>query len=757
MPSKRRRKAAFDAEDEKENKRPKRYKEWSDVSMENALRAVKEGEMGVNRAALEFGIPKTTLKDRLSGRVQHGKAPGKAPYLNKQEEEELYNYLVKSAKLGYPKTRVEVMGLVRKTLAAKQASLDNFKGKGWWQRFLERWPKLTLRKGDALAQVRAEATNAQTLSEYFKLLEETLTKNCLKNCPSLIFNMDESGMPLDHKPPKVIALKGMKKVHSRTSGNKAQITILACGNAAGNMIPPMVIFEGQRFNNDWSEGEVPGTLFAMSDKGWTDQELFAYWMTELFIPSIPSARPVLLLLDGHSSHFEPTTIRLAAEQGILIFALPPHLTHHLQPLDVSVFGPLKTYWSQVCHDYMQEHPGRVVTKYQFCTLFSKAWYKAVRPENVMAGFQKAGIYPFNSTVVDLPESPLSPTTPEPTDHSIPADHAVTFAPSFTNHQIELFEKRFENGYDLYSDKEYVTWLFLNHAESLPPDVISSFNLDSPSFSPSSFHSHPLPSSADVSFFSLDPSSPVEQSMRPPLELYAGVSPEQTSLEEPSSSQPSSSQPSTDSTQSKADTAPTLSESLAQTRKTFSHISQFLAYPTQSSTPKPPSKKTKNLISGPRVLTSAQALALLEEKEKQKKEELLEKERKKKEREEKKKAKEEERKRKAVEREKKKEERKQRAIEKENAKKRAEEKQNKGLKQRQEEQPHNTKGLLVEEISSNECAVCLGSYDDDVPNGVLTREWVQCTNSTCAKWIHADCLNKNQAGLFVCRLCSTEFL
>ena len=74
MPSKRRRKAAFDAEDEKENKRPKRYKEWSDVSMENALRAVKEGEMGVNRAALEFGIPKTTLKDRLSGRVQHGKA-----------------------------------------------------------------------------------------------------------------------------------------------------------------------------------------------------------------------------------------------------------------------------------------------------------------------------------------------------------------------------------------------------------------------------------------------------------------------------------------------------------------------------------------------------------------------------------------------------------------------------------------------------------------------------------------------------------
>ena len=73
--------------------------------------------------------------------------------------------------------------------------------------------------------------NAQTLDKYYKLLEETLTENDLKNRPFLIFNMDESGMPLDQKPPKVIALKGIKKVHSRTSGNKAQITIIAHGSA----------------------------------------------------------------------------------------------------------------------------------------------------------------------------------------------------------------------------------------------------------------------------------------------------------------------------------------------------------------------------------------------------------------------------------------------------------------------------------------------------------------------------------------------
>ena len=119
--------------------------------------------------------------------------------------------------------------------------------------------------------------------------------------------MDESGMPLDHKPPKVISRKGTKKIHCRTSGNKAQITILACANATGTTLPPMVIFEG-RFNPEWSKGEVPNTLYGMSDKGWTDQELFFYWMTQLFVKYIPPTRPVMLLVDGHSLHYEPETI-----------------------------------------------------------------------------------------------------------------------------------------------------------------------------------------------------------------------------------------------------------------------------------------------------------------------------------------------------------------------------------------------------------------------------------------------------------------
>ena len=48
------------------------------------------------------------------------------------------------------------------------------------------------------------------LAEYFPVLEETLQEHDLMNCPGCIFNMDESGIPLDHKPSKV------KRVQTRS-------------------------------------------------------------------------------------------------------------------------------------------------------------------------------------------------------------------------------------------------------------------------------------------------------------------------------------------------------------------------------------------------------------------------------------------------------------------------------------------------------------------------------------------------------------
>ena len=64
--------------------------------MTGALAAASEG-MPANTAATMYGVPKSTLKDRISGRVVHGRNPGPCPYLDPDEEKELADFLVSSA------------------------------------------------------------------------------------------------------------------------------------------------------------------------------------------------------------------------------------------------------------------------------------------------------------------------------------------------------------------------------------------------------------------------------------------------------------------------------------------------------------------------------------------------------------------------------------------------------------------------------------------------------------------------------------
>ena len=131
-------------------------------------------------------------------------------------------------------------------------------------------------------------------------------------------------MPLNYKQPRRIAPKGMRKVYGLSSGNKTQITVVACGNAAGHVLPPMIILKGGKFNHEWSVGEVPNTLYGMSENGWIDQELYNNWLEKIFIPNIPSYRPVILLLDRHKSHCTPEAISLAANQDIIVSCIPPN-------------------------------------------------------------------------------------------------------------------------------------------------------------------------------------------------------------------------------------------------------------------------------------------------------------------------------------------------------------------------------------------------------------------------------------------------
>ena len=83
------------------------------------------------------------------------------------------------------------------------------------------------------------------------------------------------------------------------------------------------------------EGEVPDTRYTVTDSGWSTSAVFEGWFFELFLAYAPAKRPILLIMDGHSTHHNPAVIKTAAQEEIIVFLLPPSTTHLLQPLDRS--------------------------------------------------------------------------------------------------------------------------------------------------------------------------------------------------------------------------------------------------------------------------------------------------------------------------------------------------------------------------------------------------------------------------------------
>ncbi len=90
--------------------RPVHYKNWSDDRLFQAYQTVQKEE-SVRRAADSYCVPRSTLFDRVSGRVTFGAKSGPPRYLS-DEEEELVNFLCRCAAAGHARSKRDVIALV---------------------------------------------------------------------------------------------------------------------------------------------------------------------------------------------------------------------------------------------------------------------------------------------------------------------------------------------------------------------------------------------------------------------------------------------------------------------------------------------------------------------------------------------------------------------------------------------------------------------------------------------------------------------
>ena len=159
---------------------------------------------------------------------------GPTKYLTLFEEHELSRFLSR-CQIGYACSKLEILVLVQRILDSKQMNMTL--SHGWWDSFRKRHPEFVLRVPAPVSQTLGKATDPDVFSRYFDLLEETIKENGLNGKPGQMFNMDESGMPLD---PKLVFEKGCH-ASCVSTGDKTQITVVACVSAIGLALPPMAI------------------------------------------------------------------------------------------------------------------------------------------------------------------------------------------------------------------------------------------------------------------------------------------------------------------------------------------------------------------------------------------------------------------------------------------------------------------------------------------------------------------------------------
>ena len=94
----------------------------------------------------------------------------------------------------------------------------------------------------------------------------------------------------------------------------------------------------KNLNSQWTIGGPSGSTFAASESGWITKSLFTQWFKWFVDYTKNVSKPILLIMDNHTSHISIEVIEVAKQNQILLLLLPPSCTHALQPLDTVTFN-----------------------------------------------------------------------------------------------------------------------------------------------------------------------------------------------------------------------------------------------------------------------------------------------------------------------------------------------------------------------------------------------------------------------------------
>lgn len=396
------------------------YKNYENKKLEQAITSIVEGRLSIRAASRTYKVPYGTLNNKFHGR--HCLDPGGRTVFSKNEETAFVNAIIKCSDWGFPLTEKDLKIFVKSYLDGKGINepkfADNLPGDDWVKLFLKRHNRTLGPRWAANIKKSRAAVTKTIVSEYFDNLR--ITVDGIE--PTHLFNYDETNVSDDPGKIKAIFRKGVKYPERVMNHSKSSTSVMMCGSASGDLLPPYIIYKGEHLWNTWKEGGPKGlpcctqpccsagSRYARTKHGWIDSETFSDWFESSFLPHARRLNGKKVLLgDNLASHLNANVVRLCEENDIVFTCLPPNSTHLLQPLDVAFFRPFKSAWRSILTAWKLKNPkNNCVPKEQFPYLLRSALEKMdsvkgkqdeAEPnaiKRILAkGFEATGIYPFS--------------------------------------------------------------------------------------------------------------------------------------------------------------------------------------------------------------------------------------------------------------------------------------------------------------------------------------------------------------------------
>ena len=126
--------------------------------------------------------------------------------------------------------------------------------------------------------------------------------------------------------------------------------------------------------------------------------IFKPWLSEVFLRQLEDKlKPIIVFFDGRGSHLTYQTASTAKAANVRLVCLPPKTSSAPQPLDVACYGPAKREWYRILSKFYRETRQKTVQKPAFPRFLKLLFENAFvgKPENMMRGFRKCGLYPVN--------------------------------------------------------------------------------------------------------------------------------------------------------------------------------------------------------------------------------------------------------------------------------------------------------------------------------------------------------------------------